>query len=307
MNKNQPPVFGTNAKLVIEDKALDSRIIPEKTLKVFSGDRLRILESLSQKPKYPAEVAKELKMHLQTAYYHFNLLEKAGVIARGATEEKRGALAKKFSFDADALSVVINESWKPYAGKKKKPPSFFEGFVKNGLLDAKIIVGSPDPHGPHRSRGSELCAMELSALLGAYASFEYPLYYLDTEARESVLRQNLFLLGGPKVNTVLEKANRHMPVYFDEKFGVVSKVSGRNYSENVGIIESFESPFAENKKIFAIAGSDHHATRVGILAVLKKRKQLEGGNNFDAGVFAKVAQGFDEDGDGIVDEVEILE
>ncbi len=295
------------AKLVYEERALDAKIIGKKTLKIFSEDRLRILESLSEKPKYPAEVAKELKMHLQTAYYHFNLLEKAGVITRGITEERRGALAKKFVFDADALAVVVKEEWKPFAGKKKKPPSFFEGFVKDGFLNAKIIVGSPDPHGPHRARGSELCAMELSAMLGAYASFEYPLYYLDTEARESVLKQNLFLLGGPKVNTILEKANKHMPIRFDQEFGVVSKVSGKNYAENVGIIESFESPFAENKRVFAIAGSDHHATRVGILAMIKKRRELEKGNNFDSSVFAKVAQGFDEDGDGIVDEVEILE
>src|SRR3989344_5377772 len=158
------------AKLVIEEKALDARVIAEKGLKVFSPDRLRILESLAEKPKYPAQVAKELKMHLQTAYYHFNLLEKAGIISRGATEEKRGALAKKFVFDADALAIIVRDRWKP---------------------------------------------------------------------------------------------------------------------------------FSEKKKVFAIAGSDHNATRVGILALLKKRKELEKGNDFDAGIFAKIAQGFDEDGDGI--------
>ncbi len=295
------------AKLVVEEKALDAKVIAEKGLKVFSPDRLRILEALAEKPKYPAQVAKELKMHLQTAYYHFGLLEKAGIISRGATEEKRGALAKKFVFDADALAIVVRERWKPFSGKRKKPPNYFEPFVKDGFLDAKIIVGSPDPHGPHRARGSELCSMELSALLGQYASFEYPMYYLDTEVRESVLNQNLFLLGGPKVNTILEKANKHMPIRFDPEFGIVSKISGRSYPENVGVIESFESPFAENKKVFAIAGSDHNATRVGVLALLKKKKELEKGNDFDASVFAKIAQGFDEDGDGIVDEVELLE
>ncbi|MFH1056516.1 MAG: S-layer protein [Candidatus Micrarchaeota archaeon] len=297
-----------NAKLVLEDKALDAKIIREKTLKIFSEDRLRILELLSQGPKYPAEVAKELKMHLQTAYYHFNLLEKAGVIERGETEEKRGALAKKFVFNADALAVVVRENWKPFGAKRKKPPAFLEPFVKEGFINAKIVVGSPDPHGPYRGRGSELCAMELSALLGQYGSFEYPLYYLDTEVRSEVLKENLFILGGPKVNTLLEKVNKHLPIKFDEKtFDVVSKPSGKTYAENVGIIESIDSPFAEGKKILVIAGRDHHATRVGILAILKKQKELEKGNNADPKVFAKIAQGFDEDGDGIVDEVEILE
>lgn len=299
-----------NAKLVVDERALDAKVIEEKTLKIFSEDRLRILELLSRGPKYPAEVAKELKMHLQTAYYHFNLLEKAGVISRGNTEEKRGALAKKFVFNESALAVVVKDDWKPFASTKRKPPSFFEPFLSEGFIDAKIIVGSPDPHGPYRARGSELCAMELTAVLGQYGSFEYPLYYLDTEARERVLGENLFLLGGPKVNTVLEKVNAHLPVRFDEKtFDVVSKPSGKTYSENVGIIESVVNPFAPHahKRIFVIAGRDFHATRVGILAILKKKRDLEGGNNFDASVFAKVAQGFDEDGDGIVDEVEILE
>ena len=75
----------------------------------------------------------------------------------------------------------------------------------------------------------------------------------------------------------------------------------------MGIIETIDSPFATGKKIFVIAGRDHNATRVGILAIIKKKKELERGNNFDPEIFAKVAQGFDEDGDGIVDAVEILE
>ena len=297
-----------NAKLVLDEKSLDAKIIGEKNLKVFSGDRMKILAALAEGPKYPAEVAKELRMHAQTAYYHFRLLEKAGLVSRGETEEKRGALAKKFYFDADSVAVIVREKWRPFAGKRRKPPAFFEDFVKDGVLDAKIIVGSPDAHGPYRARGSELCALELSAFLGAYASFEYPLYFLDTETRESTLKDNLFLLGGVKVNTILAKANRFLPIRFDEKtFDVVSKPSGKTYGESVGVIESIDSPFAAGKKIFVIAGRDHHATRVGVLAVLKKQKQLVQGNNFDAKVFAKVAQGFDEDGDGIVDEVEILE
>ena len=296
------------AKLVVEDRALDAKIISEKNLKIFSKDRLAILEALSQSPKYPAEVAKELKIHVQTAYYHFSLLEKAGLISRGSVEEKRGALAKKFYFDADAVAVIVKDKWKPFSGKKRKPPSFLEGFVKEGFLDGKLIVGSPDSHGPYRSRGSELCAMELSALLGQFSAFEYPLYYLDTEARDSILKQNLFLLGGPKVNTILQKANPSLPIKFDDKtFDVFSKLSGKTYAENVGIVEVIESPFAPSKKVFVIAGRDHHATRVGVLAILKKAKELEGGNDFDKSVFAKVAQGFDEDGDGIVDAVEILE
>jgi len=262
------------AKLVVDERALNAKIVGGKALGVFSADRVKILEALAEGPKYPAEVAKELRMHLQTAYYHFRLLEEAELISRGETAEKRGALAKKFVFDADALAIVVREKWKPYAGKRRKSASFFNQFIKDGVLDAKIIVGSPDPHGPYRARGSELCAMELAAVLGQHASFDYPLYYLDTEARETVLKENLILLGGLKVNTVLEKTNRHLPIRFDEKtFDVASKISGKTYAESVGIIETIDSPFATGKKIFVIAGRDHNATRVGILAIIKKKKK----------------------------------
>ncbi|MFH0922904.1 MAG: hypothetical protein V1811_02485 [Candidatus Micrarchaeota archaeon] len=236
------------------------------------------------------------------------LLEQAGLHKKAGTEEKGGALAKKFEAAEDAIAVVVRDEWKSFHSGSRKTPVFFQHFIERGFLNAKIIVGSPDPHGPYRARGSELCALELSCMLGQYAAFNYPLYYLDTELREAVKKQNLFLLGGPKVNTLLWEANKSLPIRFDEKtFDVHSTLSGKTYSENVGIIEIADSPFASGRKLFVIAGNNHLATRVGVLALLKERKKLEQNNSFDSKVFAKVVQGFDEDGDGIVDAVDILE
>jgi len=295
------------AKLLNDEKALDCLIVKEG-LEALSPERLRILRALAKEPKYPAQVARELKMQVQTVYYHVRLLLQAGLLTRAGTEERGGALAKKFQAAEDAIAIVVREDWKSFRQNAKKTPAYFQPFVERGFLNAKIVVGSPDPHGPYRARGSELCGLELSALLGQYAAFDYPLYYLDTEVRESVKKQNLFLLGGPKVNTLLGEANKTLPIRFDEKtFDVHSTLSGKTYSENVGVIEIADSAFASGRKLFVIAGNNHLATRVGVLALLKERKKLEKNNSFDSSVFAKVAQGFDEDGDGIVDAVEILE
>jgi DNA-binding transcriptional ArsR family regulator len=301
---------GSQGLLLRDGKALSASIVGEKALAVLSEDRLRILRALAEEPKYPTQVARELRMQVQTVYYHMRLLEENELVQFVEHEEKGGATAKKFAAAGDALAVVVNErNWKPYsAGKLAKPPAFLEHFVSGGHLDAKMVLGSPDAHGKYRARGSELCAAELAMFLGNYATFSYPLYYLDTEITEKAKRGNLIVIGGPKVNTLAAELNPHLRVQFDERsFAIRSQVSGKTYEENVGVIEITENPFHRGKKIIILAGMNHLSTRVAVLALLKERKKLEEGNLFDASVKAKVVQGFDEDGDGIVDAVEVLE
>lgn len=303
-------MFLLDAKLVSDGRSLNAAVVGEGSLGVLSKDRLRILRCLCSEPKYPAQVARELKMQVQTVYYHMRLLAEEGLAKFVESEEKGGATAKKFACAGDALAVVVNErGWKAFsAGALAKPPAFLKGFFAGGYFDAKFVLGSPDPHGKYRARGSELCAAEAAMLLGRFGAFDYPLYYLDTEMREAARKQNLVVLGGPKVNSFLGEINSSLPVYFEEKtFTIRSRLSGKSYEENVGVVEVVENPFNKSKKILVLAGTNHLSTRVAVLALLKEQKKLEKGNHFDAGVFASVVQGFDEDGDGIVDAVEVLE
>ena len=298
------------AKLVVDARAVDSLVLDEKSLGVLSEDRLKILRSLGEAPKYPAQVARELRMQVQTVYYHVRILQQAGMIRFVETEEHGGATAKKFAAAADAFSVVVNaEGFKPFGSAKlSKPPEMFAPFVTNGFLDAKFVLGSPDAHGKYRCRGLELCAMELSMFLGNFATFGYPLYYLDTELKEKVKRGNIIAVGGPKVNTFVAEINHLLPISFDEKtFTIKSSISGKSYEENVGVVETIENPLNKSKSILLVAGTNHISTRVAVLALLNERKKLEKGNRFDSTKNANVVQGFDEDGDGIVDAVEILE
>ncbi|MFQ5405605.1 MAG: S-layer protein [Candidatus Micrarchaeia archaeon] len=298
-----------NASLVAGKQSLDAEIIDGKTLSALNEDRLKMLRLLSRQPRYPAELARELGMQEQTAYYHMRILVKAGLVELVDYKQKQGALAKRFKARASALAVTLSDKWRPVSSvPTKKPPKLFAPFVKNSFFDALFILGSPDPHGEYRGRGSEYPAAELAMNLGQYASFSYPLYRLDTEVEEHHKKENLFALGGPKVNAVVNSLNPHLPIKFAENtFDITSSLSGKKYSENVGIVELVTNPFNKQKKVLVVSGRDHNSTRVAVLSIITKREKLEKGNTHDSSVLAKVVQGFDEDADGIVDAVEILE
>lgn len=301
----------SDALLVKDGKALSAFVLNPAQASSLSPQRLKILSQLSLEAGYPAELARILKIPQQAAYYHMRALLEAGLIELVDYQQKQGALAKRFKARANAFAFVAREKWMPFrpaVGGLRKAPMLFEPFLENGFFDGSFVVGSPDSHGEYRARGSELCAMELSMLLGQYAQFEYPLFLLDTELREEHKRRNLFAIGGPKVNALVLELNRQLPISFDENtFDLKSSLSGKKYSENVGVIELVQNPFNKSKKILVVSGRDHLSTRVAVLAILSKRAELEKGNSHDASVIAKVVQGFDEDADGIVDAVEILE
>jgi DNA-binding transcriptional ArsR family regulator len=298
------------AQLVSNSRALDAKIVDGSQLSLLSADRLKILASLGEEPKYPAQVARELKMQVQTVYYHVRLLSEAGLIRFVELEEKGGATAKKFASTASALAVVVDSNaWKPFASAKMaKPPAFLEPFVAGGSTDLKFVLGSPDPHGKYRARASELAAVELAMYLGNFATFTYPLYLLDTELKEKDKKANLVAVGGPKVNLLVSEINSHLPIQFEDKsFAIHSKLSGKTYEENVAVLEIVENPFNRTKKIMVVAGTNHSATRVAVLALLKERQRILEGNQFSPTTTANVLQGYDEDGDGVVDAVEVLE
>lgn len=296
-------------QIVAGARALEARLVDARTLSALSEERLAILRALAETPRYPAELSRELGMPAQALYYHVRLLREAGLVAFERYQEAGGALAKKYRSTAEALALPLTDHWKPFsAGKSAFPSKYFEPFIRAHAFRGRIVVGSPDPHGKFRARGSELCAMELAMLLGSHASFEYPLYYLDTEMDQARKKEPLIVIGGPKVNMVLAAMNPHLPLRFDERtLELRSTLTGRKYAENFGCVQLVDNPFNRAEKALVLAGSDHTSTRTAVMALLKERKRMEEGNAGDPSVLAKVVQGFDEDGDGIVDAVEMLE
>ncbi len=295
-------------ELINDGKTLGCITAKEDAFALLSKDRIEILRLLAKEPLYTAQIAKQVNMPVQTLYYHVRLLEEAGFIEIAEYAERAGAVAKKYRARADALALILKEDWKVSIQTKKTAPSWISPFIKNGTFNGKLVLGSPDPHGKYRARGSELCSSELGMLIGNYATFDFPLYLLDTELKTQDRKQPLILAGGPKVNMIVSEINANLPIRFDETtFDIYSNLSKKRYGEDVGVIELIENPFSKKDPLLVIGGLTHGGTRAAVLALLKKSKEIGQGNVFDPSKICKVVQGFDENGDGVIDSVEVLE
>ena len=89
--------------------------------------------------------------------------------------------------------------------------------------------------------------------------------------------------------------------------GLSSKKTGRIYTSDVaGLIAKIVNPWDSTKRIIVIAGNKAVGTKACVLALTnfwKKTLQRFDGKD----TFAVVVQGFDLDGDGKVDSIEVSE
>ena len=118
------------------------------------------------------------------------------------------------------------------------------------------------------------------------------------------------MIGGPVVNAVTEKVNKHLPIYFDReaRSTIRSTVSGTLYPEDeCGLICSAVNPLDKRYRVLVVAGKRYSGTRAAIIALLRHFKELTRGNVHDRKVLARVVEGIDLDSDGIIDEVEFRE
>lgn len=283
---------------------------PLKT--VTSALAAKILASLAREPSYPARLAKELDVHEQKICYHIRKLEHAGILAVVEEEKIQGSLAKHYGLAAPVIGAVFG-AMSPASRILKSDESearYLSPFIKDGKFDALIVVGSPDPHGPFgaRSRDGYLGA-DLGLFFGTRLLSTSAMHVrLDTEFRSDDWQQNLIVIGGPVVNKVTEQLNRHLPVAFDEKNNLVSRVTRKEYgADTTGVIEKIENPRRKGKQILLVSGRRYAGTRAAILALLTRFPAIVAGNAKDHRVFATVVEGFDRDSDGVVDAVEIRE
>ena len=291
-----------------------NEIKPEDAKTLSSELAVKILKLLAAKPMYPIELAAELKVHEQKIYYHIRNLEQAGIIKVVKQEGRQGAVAKYYGLEKPAVFVRFKELEDTHKlFNVKKGSEFLEPFIKDGQLNALIVVGSPDPHGPEKARSKDgYYGMDLALFMGTFLNY-VPKFYvkLDTDAREEDLKSNnLILIGGPVVNRVTWLVNPKLPVRFDKEqhWAIHSTVSDNNYpSDESGIIVKAKSPFNPDKSVLVVAGKRYFGTRAAIIAFLKHFDELAAGNVHDHSVKAKVVEGVDLDSDGIIDEAEFRE
>ncbi len=294
--------------------ALSAKELPARSFKaICSPLATAILEELTKEPQYPKALAKKLHVHEQKIYYHVRNMLKAGILAVVKKETMAGATALYYAPQEPSF-ILRCKSYEPATKLSLSSPNeFLEPFIAGGTLNAIIIVGSPDPHGPERARSRDgYYGMDFALFLGTFLSHVSHYHVmLDTEVRErELLNNNLILIGGPIVNKVTEKVNEKLPIYFDkgQRWAIYSKISGESYpSDEAGLVVNAKSPFNKEKHVLVIAGKRNMGTRAAILAFLKYSHLLVEGNSHNQKLYAKVIEGIDNDGDGIVDAIEVRE
>jgi len=301
---------------VIEKEKNEIFSLPAKELKFnnlknFGTDLAqKIVKSISEEAKYPADIAKELKVHEQKVYYHIRNLEKAGIVKVVKKETKQGAVANFYALTEPAFIVKFKELQSTQKISQFKNESvYLEPFVKNGKLDALIIVGSPDPHGPDKARSRDgYYGIDLALFLGTFLNYvpEFNVK-LDTDIRENELLNNLILIGGPITNKAMERFNDKLPIKF-ENGNIKSTISNELYPQDeCGIIVKAKNPLNKDKSLLVVAGKRFSGTRAAIIAFLKHFKKITNGNVHNPNIKANVVEGIDLDSDGIVDDVEFRE
>lgn len=283
---------------IVEEKNGKICTLPSKEVALFDGLRLKILLAIAKKPGYPKDIARKLGVNEQMVYYHVHVLEKQGIIKVVGKEATGGTVAKIYALTNPSFFVKFKE----LEESKRIPKTqsdFLQPFIKDGRFDAKIVVGSPDPHGPERARSRDISyAIDLAMFLGTFLTdFDTSCIALDTELHTHDMKGNLILIGGPVTNKITYMINEKMPVHFDDKRNVVSgKKVYRN--DECGIIVKISNPFDKDKKILVIAGKRYMGTRAAVLTFLKKFNEIKN---------VTIVEGLDNDRDGIVDDVKILE
>jgi DNA-binding transcriptional ArsR family regulator len=284
----------------------------------------KILTMLSEKEMYPLEIARQLGVHEQKVYYHIRKLAKAGAITVQREEKKKGATAKYYKTVSPAFGIEFSGGYKTIPSVsllslEKQVQEFFREFVnENGAFEGKIVVGSPAPHGPFKTSARDgHYAAHLALFIGQFTKMPADFAVkLDVDVKaEKEEKNNLILVGGPGTNLLTQEINEYLPIRFnmqssDEGFllgGLSSKKTTRVYTADaVGLIAKIVNPWDETKRIVVLAGNKAVGTKACVLALANFwKKTLQEYHGEDT--FATVIQGFDLDGDGKVDSIEVTE
>jgi DNA-binding PadR family transcriptional regulator len=297
---------------------------PQKLKMILNRLSWNILVMLSEKEMYPLEIARKLKIHEQKVYYHIRKLAKAGAITVTREEEKKGAIAKYYKATSSAFGIELPQEYRTIKrlsllSTDEQVQRFFKEFIReDGTFEGKIVVGSPTPHGPFKTSARDgHYASYLTFFLGQFVKMpEEFAIKLDVDVKaEKEEKNNLILVGGPGTNLLTQELNGYLPIRFnmqpsEQGFlfgGLVSKKTSNVYTADAaGLIAKIVNPWDHTKQVIVLAGNKAVGTKACVLALTNFwKKTLKGYHGEDT--FARVIQGYDLDGDGKVDSIEVLE
>ena len=294
-------------------KVYESMLVEPENLSIFNSKlAMRIVAELVKQPACAMDLAKKIGQHEQKVYYHLRKMKDAGIIKLDRSEPRYGMTAKIYSLVSPVIAAKLNnEMFKTSTPLSMKNPAFLDfmySFIKDGKLNAKIIIGDTYAHGRFDTASTEgPHAFDFAVLLGNHLdSLSFPFYELDTEVIEKNLKENLILFGNPRTNMILDRINNKMQ-YFDNESGIISTVEKRVYEDpRIGIILKGTNPFNKNKKIFIIGGVRTRGMQAAIIAVTRHVEELMI-NCEKVDNFVRIVQGLDKDGDKRIDAIKILE
>jgi DNA-binding transcriptional ArsR family regulator len=285
--------------------------LPARSLRA-AGSALagRIVETIAKSGTgmHASAVAKALDEPEQKVHYHIRRLRAVGILALDRVEESAGAATKVLRIASGAFCMrALPLEQMPRVGEMRaRAAKALEPFVHDGAWNARIVVGSPDPHGPEGARSRDASyAVDLALFLGTFlVASPHQAVLLDTELGN--WKQNLIIVGGPVVNKAAERVNATSPVPYDTsaKAFVSKRTRNAHASESAGIIARMQNPFSKSHTIMLLAGKRNAGTRAAVLALVRKFVRVSELLERNGAV---VVEGVDADSDGVVDEVKILE
>jgi hypothetical protein len=298
----------------------------QKEIQILSNPvAWKIINLLSIKPLYTAQIAKELKIYEQSAYYYVRKLLSIGAIKESGTDFVKGGTARLYKTALPAYGVEMNWGESPsfvynHTELKKKSENlivrkFLREFIdQDNKFDGLIIVGSPNPHGIFKTSARDgHYAIQLAFFLGNFCHLPNGFVVKldeDAKAEKELEDNNLIIIGGPGTNIVSSEFNRFLPIKFnDENYwsGLVDDKGKLYHLDNLGIIAKFKNPFNRNKSIVLIAGVRSIGTKSAVIAITNFSEKTFLDYVGNENEWEALVQGYDMDSDGKIDYVDIQE
>jgi len=319
----QKLLLSERARAVQEVKEIAVFDNPEKMKPILNRLTWKILTTVAEESMYPMEVARKLGIHEQIVYYHMRKLAKAGAVKLIKEEERKGAVAKYYRAAFPAFGVEL-----PFGTQTVNAPSlsaldtrvrhFLSPIIdERGSFAGEIVVGSPAPHGPFKTAARDgHYASYLAFLLGNLTKVpDEFIIKLDVDVKaEKNEANNLILVGGPGTNFLTQEINDYLPIRFNMApskhgflFGGLFSTDSKNVytDDSVGLAAKIVNPWDKEKRIIVLAGNKAIGTKACVIGLVKFWKQVL--RDYTGEPFATVVKGFDLDGDGKIDSVEVLE
>ena len=313
MDKKRLLIRESKEGLLAKDILVSSE--PSRLKPLLNPVSWKIANLLAERPMYPAQMARELGIHQQTVYSYVRSLVKAGLLKVAKEEMVKGAVARYYTIPFGAFAVEFPKGERKLtfatARLSDKVRSFLEPFIQDETFNGRIVVGSPDPHGPEKTTARDgHYAVHLAFFLGQLCKVPSDFVVkLDVDVKtEKEERQNLILIGGPGTNLLSSDINKHLPIRFNEKnaWAGLMDNQGRTFNtDRDAVIARIRNPFDPSKVVIALAGVRAVGTKSAIIGLAnfadKVLNEYKGEDEW-----AVAIRGYDLDGDGKVDSVEVV-